>query len=133
MGEFEKSGSVHAPASQLFDFLSDVRNLPRYFARMTSAEPAAGEAVRVEAVVPGGQHQEGEAWFRVEKATRRITWGSEGPKEYSGELRVDGDDTASTVTIRLHTDADGGDSDSDLSESISNIRRLVEAGDAPST
>jgi len=54
MNDYEKSGSVHAPAQQLFDFLSEVRNLPRYFERMTKAEPAEGDAVQVEAVVPAG-------------------------------------------------------------------------------
>ena len=131
MADFEKSGSVQAPATQLFEFLSDVRNLPRYFSRMTSAEPAEGDAVHVEAVIPGGRHEEGEAWFRVDEDARRIRWGSEGPKDYHGELRVDGDDTVSTVTISLHTDASGGDSDADLSESLDNIRQLVETGAAP--
>lgn len=133
MGDFEKSGTVHAPAQQLFDYLSDVRNLPRYFARMISAEPAPGDAVHVEAIVPGGQHQEGEAWFKVDDAARRLRWGSEGENDYHGELQVEGDDTTSTVTISLHTGFESGDTDSDLEESLGNIRRLVEAGPAPSS
>lgn len=131
MGDYEKSGSVSAPATQLFDFLSDVGNLPRYFAQMTSAELAGGEAVRVEAVLPGGGHQEGEAWFRVDEEAQRIRWGSEGEKHYSGELYVQGDEQASTVTIRLTTQTGGREIDQALSASLDSIRRLVEAGAAP--
>ncbi len=133
MNDYEQSGSVHAPAQQLFDFLSEVRNLPRYFERMTKAEPAEGDAVQVEAVVPGGQHQAGEAWFKVDREARSIAWGSEGDNDYSGELQVEGDDTSSSVTIRLHIGVEAANTDETLEVSIANIRRLVEEGDAPSS
>jgi uncharacterized membrane protein len=133
MSDYEQSGSVHAPAQELFDFLAEVRNLPRYFERMTSAEPADGDAVQVEAVVPGGRHEAGKAWFKANPDTRTITWGSERDKDYSGEVEVDGDDTESTVTIRIHLSIEGKDTEATLAESIDNIRRLVEHGDAPSS
>lgn len=133
MGHFKKSGNVSAPAQQLFDFLSDVRNLPRYFARMTSAEPAEGDAVHVEAVIPGGEHEAGEAWFKVDDDAQRITWGSERTKEYHGELRVTGDDSTSEVTLVLDTGSAVGDIEDSLTESLDNIRRLVEEGQAPSS
>ncbi len=131
MGHFEKSGSVSAPAQQLFDFLSDVRNLPRYFARMTSAEPVDGDAVQVQAILPGGGRQQGKAWFKVDDQARRITWGSERTADYSGELHVTGDQSASTVTLVVNTGFEGSDTDEDLEESLANIRRLVESGEAP--
>ena len=53
MGDYEQSRDVDAPAQALFDYLADVRNMPRYFSSMTSAEPAEGEAVQVTAVVDG--------------------------------------------------------------------------------
>lgn len=60
-----------------------------------------------------------------------VRWGSEGPKNYSGELAIDGDETTSTATIRLTTQTSGGEIDESLAESLGNICRLVEAGDAP--
>lgn len=45
----KRSQEVSAPADQLFSFLSEVGNLPRYFTAMTSAEPAEGDAVRMTA------------------------------------------------------------------------------------
>lgn len=133
MSDYEQSGSVHAPAQELFDFLAEVRNLPRYFERMTSAEPADGDAVQVEAVVPGGGHQAGAAWFKTDPENRKITWGSERDKDYSGEVRVEGDETGSTVRIRVHLSVEGKDTNATLAQSIDNIRRLVEHGDAPSS
>ncbi len=131
MADYEKSGSVNAPAQKLFDFLAEVRNLPRYFEHLTKAEPGDGAEVHVEAVVPGGGHQEGEAWFKVDHDARHITWGSEGDNDYTGWLTVTGDDTTSNVTIGLHMNRTSDNTDSDLDTSIDNIRELVEAGDAP--
>ena len=53
MGDYSGSADVGAPASQLFDFLSEISNLPRYFTAMTSAEPAGQDAVHVVADVDG--------------------------------------------------------------------------------
>jgi uncharacterized protein YndB with AHSA1/START domain len=46
MGDFQASTTVDADANALFDYLSQVSNLPRYFARMTSAEPGDGAEVQ---------------------------------------------------------------------------------------
>src|SRR5829696_8793892 len=63
MATYERTIEIDAPADAVFGFVSDVDNLPRYFDRMTSAEPAGGgEAVHVTDDLPG-RHVEGEAWF----------------------------------------------------------------------
>ena len=58
MGDYSGSADVGAPAGQLFDYLSKITNLPRYFTAMTSAEPAGQDEVHVVADVdrchPGG-------------------------------------------------------------------------------
>ena len=71
MAEHERSASVDAPASRLFDYLSDIQNLPRYFDSMTSAEPAGGEAVgrrRTSMVRPW----KARLWFRVDDNIKRL-------------------------------------------------------------
>jgi uncharacterized membrane protein len=127
VAEHTRSASVDAPADQLFDYLSDVENLPRYFDSMTSAEPAGGDAVRTTANVDG-QKVEGEAWFRVDDGARRIEWGSEGPNDYSGWLSVaNGDGGGSTVEVHVSTErAANGDVDEGLEQTLDNIKRLVE-------
>jgi uncharacterized membrane protein len=77
MGDYQRSQDVDAPADQLFGYLSEVGNLPRYFTAMTSAEPAGGDAVRVTADL-NGTTREGEAWFRIDQERRHLDWGIRG-------------------------------------------------------
>jgi uncharacterized membrane protein len=131
MADFELTQQVDAPAAALFDYLSDVGNLPHYFAAMTSAEPAGGEAVHTTAEVDGVE-REGEAWFRVDDGSHRIEWGSEGESDYHGSLEVSGDEARSSVTVSLH--AEHGDRDNveqGLAETLTNIKQQVERGAAP--
>jgi uncharacterized membrane protein len=44
MGDYSGTADVGAPAGQLFGYLSEIANLPRYFTAMTSAEPAGQDA-----------------------------------------------------------------------------------------
>lgn len=78
MAEFTGTTAVSVPPQALFDYLSEVRNLPRYFAWMTAAEPGDGAAVRTTATMPDGTEVHGDAWFRVDQNAQRIEWGSEG-------------------------------------------------------
>lgn len=131
MGDYEQAQQVSAPAGRLFDYLSDVSNLPRYFTSMISAEPGAGESVRVSADVHGTP-REGEAWLRVDSDKQHLEWGSEGPSNYHGSLDVKGDQTSSEVTVSLHTErVDSGEIEQGLRNTLSNIKRLVEDGPAP--
>ena len=75
MGDYARSTTVHTDADALFGYLSDVNNLPSYFAAMRSAEPAVGDAVHTVAVVDGTP-REGEAWFTTDAEARTIRWGS---------------------------------------------------------
>lgn len=125
--------SVDAPANALFSYLSDIGNLPKYFSRMTSAEPAGEEAVRTTATELDGRTVEGEAWFRVNQNARRIEWGSEGPNDYHGWLEVQGDSERSTVAVHLSTQrVANGEVDQGIEETLQKIKRLVEQAGAPS-
>ena len=130
MADFTSTTTVDAGTEKLFDFLSDVGNLPRYFARMTSAVPGDGEEVHTAAKMPDGKESEGDAWFRTDSNDHTIEWGSEGPSAYRGMLSVTGDDTSSTVEVRLHTTrVPDGDTEvtQGIDETLANIKRLVEA------
>lgn len=130
MGDYTRSQDVGAAAGRLFDYLSDIGKLPRYFAAMTSAEPAGGEAVRVVAELDGAT-REAEAWFRVDREHRHLEWGSEGPDDYHGYLDVTGNAATSSVTVFLHTERhDSGEIDRGIAETLEAIRRLAEEGPA---
>jgi hypothetical protein len=131
MGDYSGSTEVGAAAGQLFGYLSDIKNLPRYFTAMTSAEPAGQDAVRVAADL-NGTTREGEAWFRVDRERRHLEWGSEGPNDSHGSLDVVGDQRTSSVTVFLHTERhDSSDIDRGIADTLAEVKRLVEAGPAP--
>lgn len=133
MGDYQHSQNVDAPAGELFDYLADVHNLPRYFSTMTSAERSEGDAVTVTVTANvHGNSEEGEAWFRVNRESQHLDWGAEGPSNYHGSLDVTGDQTSSTVSVSLHTErVDSGEIEQGIEETLSNIKRLVESGPAP--
>ena len=103
MGSYEYTVPVGLDASQVFEYLRDVRNLPHYLPQMTRAEPAGSGKVTVAARVNGTTEQ-GEAWLRVDQAQRRLEWGSQGPDDYHGELQViDKGQDGCAVELSLHT------------------------------
>ncbi len=134
MGDFSGSTTVSAGSHALFDYLSDVSNLPQYFSRMTSAAPGDGEEIKTTAKMPDGPEVQGDAWFRVDRDAQRIQWGSEGPSDYHGSLDITpSGDTSSQVEVKVHsTRVDDGDrtAQDSITETLSNIKRLVEEGAA---
>lgn len=126
MPDHEMTRTVDAPAEDLFGWLSDVRNLPTFMHRMTRAEPAGGDAVRVTARLPDGREVEGEAWFRADGDSRRIEWGSEGPNDYRGWLQVRPRASGSEVEVHLHTErAADGEVDRGIAATLDDIARAA--------
>jgi uncharacterized membrane protein len=131
MGDYSGSADVGVPAGQLFGYLSDISNLPRYFTAMTSAEPAGQDEVHVVADADGAT-REAEAWFRVDRERRHLEWGSEGPDNYHGYLDVTGDGATASVRVFLHTERAGsGDIGRGIASTLAAIKQLAEAGPAP--
>lgn len=133
MGDFHATTTVSADDRALYDYLSQVGNLPEYFARMTSARPGDSEEVHTTARMPDGQQVEGDAWFRADPVARRIEWGSEGPSDYHGSLEVTESGDASEVAVRMHTTrvAEGdAEVQQGLEDTLANIKRLVEQQNA---
>jgi hypothetical protein len=88
--------------------------------------PADAEAVHSVAEVDG-QRREGEAWFRRDADARSLSWGSEGPNDYHGELTVSGEGENATVSVRLVTEhAEGDRIQEGLEQTLANIKEKVE-------
>ncbi len=123
-----RSTTVSAPADTLFAYLSDVENLPGYFAAMKEAHRTGGtDEVHTVAQLDGGVEVEGEAYFRVDEANKHIDWGSEGDSDYSGYLDVTSTGDGSTVEVHLHS-PHGSEEDiaSGIDETLATIREKVE-------
>jgi len=133
MGDFQATTKVDAAEGALFDYLSQVGNLPDYFSRMTSAKAGDGEEVHTAARLPDGQQVEGDAWFRVDPGAGRIEWGSEGPNDYHGSLEVTADGSGAEVVVSMHTTrVSEGNSEvqKGLEDTLATIKRLVEQQNA---
>lgn len=126
MADFVASTDVTAPAAELFDYLSQVQNLPNYFDRMTSVTDN-GDGTITSTADLGDRTVEGEAWFTVDQDARELSWGSEGPNNYSGQLRVTGDEASAQVEVTLHTERAGGpEIQQGLERTVATIKDIVE-------
>ena len=136
MADYERTATIDAPAEDLFEYLSKVENLPNYMDRMTSAHNLPGDEVEVEAKVEPGdvggdstdsgeQTVGGEAWFKIDADNLSLSWGSEGPHDYHGELEVTPDGAASRVTVRLHTTHDAPGIEDGIEQTLANIQRIA--------
>lgn len=100
--EFEQSITVAAPADGIFDFISDVKNVPQYLPTVKSAQPQQGERIRTQGQA-GDRSYDSDGHFRVDKQARRIEWGSDGENDYRGWLEVQGDSgSQSQVKVHIH-------------------------------
>lgn len=126
MADYRSDTTVAADAGAVFDFLSDVRNLPRYFERMTSAVPGDGDEVEVSADL-GDRQVVGQAWFRVDRDAQKLEWGSEGPNDYHGSLAVTAMDDGTHVVVTLSTARVAGpEIQQGLDDTMSTVARLSE-------
>ena len=127
MADYEAQTDIGADADEIFHYLSDVANLPRYFPRMTSAEAGGGDEVRVVADL-GERTVEGTAWFTVDNDAHTISWGSEGPNDYHGRLLVTEQGMGSQVTVTLSTSRAAGPEIQDgLEATLRSIKSVSES------
>jgi hypothetical protein len=93
---------------------------------MTSATFSGDGTVQVTADL-GDRAVEGEAWFEVDDEALTLAWGSQGPNDYSGRLRVTGDGQGSVVEVTLSTErAASADIQEGLEQTVAVIKLIVE-------
>jgi carbon monoxide dehydrogenase subunit G len=121
--QHEHTEHVAAAPDAVFAAIADVTNLPRFVPQITSAQPADGDRVEIDARYEG-REQHGEATFHADAGDRRIEWSS--PSGYRGWMRVEPDGDGSRLTLFLNTHH-GTERDHDVSATLDAIRMLVEA------
>ena len=100
MAEYEHTIVVNASADTVFDYVSDVRNMPRYLPTTHQAESQGPDRVRVQGEVRGRAY-DSDGWLRLDRTEHRMEWGSDGENQYSGWMEVEGDEGGSAVTVHL--------------------------------
>jgi len=109
--EYEQTQTIDAPAEEVFVWLSDVNNLPKYLPPVVdvsvegpSAEGVPGQRIRATLEYPeGGSTFDSESYLAVDEGRKRMEWGAEVERDYSGWLEVaDAVDGQSQVTVHLN-------------------------------
>lgn len=127
MADFLARTDIAAPADELFDYLSQVENLPNYFERMTSVTDNEDGTISVSADL-GDRVVEAEAWLEVDRDTKTLSWGSEGPNDYTGQLQVTGSGPNSVVEVTLRTERAGGEEIQEgLEQTVAVIKLIMES------
>ena len=149
MQEYEQRATVAAPANEVFAWVSDVENLPKYLPPITdagiagsAAEGSPGERVKMLVEIPDRGEFESEGYFDVDAEALTIRWGAETGRDYSGRLTVaEAGDGQSEVTVHLsfgprsvegEIQEDSSEDRNPLEESLAatleSIRRQIEEG-----
>ena len=149
MSEYQQTEIVDRPADEVFAWVSAVNNLPKYLPPVKEAGtegPAEaskpGQKVRLRVEIPDRYETEGEGYFAVDEGERRMEWGAEMGRDYSGLLSVSTRaDGRSEVTVHLsfgersveeQVQEESSDERDPLVESLSatleSIRRQLEEG-----
>jgi uncharacterized membrane protein len=109
LAEYQQTQTIGAPAGDVFAWLSEVGNLPKYLPPVTdasvegpSAEGTPGQRLRATLEYPDGGSFDSEGYFSVDENARRLEWGAEVQRDYSGWLTVaEADGGRSEVTVHL--------------------------------
>ena len=149
MQEYEQSQTIAAPANEVFAWVSDVENLPKYLPPIkdagiegSAAEGNPGDRVKMRVEIPDRGEFESEGYFDVDAEARTMRWGAETERDYSGRLTVvETGDGESEVTVHLsfgprsvesEIQDDSSDDRNPLEESLGatleSIRRQIEEG-----
>lgn len=110
MREYEQIQTINASADEVFAWLSEVDNLPKYLPPVIdasiegpSAEGDPGQRIRTTLEYPGGGTFDSEGYLAVDPARRRMEWGAEVQRDYSGWLEVaEGANGHCQVTVHLN-------------------------------
>lgn len=99
MSEFEHSMPINASPDEVYAFVSQAENLPRYLPATLSVQPQQGEQVRVQGEAQGRAY-DADSFFLLDRSHYRVEWGvDEG--YYAGWLQVNGQSDYSTLTVHL--------------------------------
>ncbi len=109
MAEYEQSQKIDVAADEVFAWLSDVDNLPKYLPPIKEAhiqgstvEDKPGKRLYLRGEIPDRGEFENEGYLDVDQEAREMKWGAEVARDYSGWLTVAEDGDGSLATVHLH-------------------------------
>ena len=104
MGEYIGRIEIARPPTEVFAFVADLRNMPRYLPTVTRVGPQGHhdqhDDVAVEGEADGHQYRN-DGWVKAEPEARRMRWGSHTMQDYGGSLTVTEASGGSAVELKL--------------------------------
>jgi uncharacterized membrane protein len=146
--DFEQTETVEAPPDDVFEWLADVENLSKYLPPVTAASiegPAEGgkpgAKLRLSLEIPNRDSFDSEGYLDADRSARRLRWGAEFSRDYSGWLQVE-ETGEGQSRVRVHLsfgprsvegEMEGQTGDRDplaegVSATLESIRRQIEEG-----
>ena len=133
--DFESSLSMQATPEQVFDFIADISNLPKYLPTTKAAQSQGPGRVRVQGEANGHKY-DGDGYLRPDKGALRMEWGAD-EGYYNGWMQVEKAGEGSQVTVHISfKGSPPGRSDEDapppsqvqegLDKSLKSIQNFVE-------
>lgn len=100
MAEYEQSMTMDRSPDEVFAFVAEVGNLPRYLPTTKHAESQGDERVRVQGGGEGFSY-DADGYLRADHARRRLEWGAD-ERYYAGYLEIQPSGAGrSEVTVHL--------------------------------
>jgi hypothetical protein len=104
MGEYIGRIEIARPPAEVFAFLSDLGNMPRYLPTVTHVGPRGQHDGHDDVTVEGeadGHAYHNDGWIKAEPEAQRMRWGSHTMQDYGGALEVKAAAGGSAVELRL--------------------------------
>ena len=99
MSEHEHMQRIDAPPARIFDFISEISNLPKYLPTTHSAQSQGEGRVRTQGEANGHKY-DSDGYFRQDRQAMRLEWGAD-EGYYSGWMQISPQGNASDVTVHL--------------------------------
>jgi hypothetical protein len=147
MGDYTGRIDIARPPAEVFAFLADIRNMPRYLPTVTHVGPLGHHDDHDDVAVEGkaeGHDYRNDGWMKAEPETRRLRWGSHTMQDYHGGLEVQAAPGGAIVVLQLsltpkpevverlqreHGSVDSGMRQA-LDRTLASIKDACERGDA---
>ncbi len=97
--DFESSLSMSASPEQVFDFIADISNLPKYLPTTKAAQSQGEGRVRVQGEANGHSY-DGDGYLRPDKGALRMEWGAD-EGYYNGWMQVEPNGDGSKITVHI--------------------------------
>ncbi len=108
MAQYEQSQNIDVAADEVFEWLSDVDNLPKYLppikeARIegSTSEGQPGQRLYLRDEIPDRGEFESKGYLETDGEAREMRWEAESSRDYFGSLKVDEAADGSLVTVHL--------------------------------